>query len=59
VLSAPMAVLANLWILFIIILFILPPNEQAGYVMAGILAILVGLWFGIERRRFKGPPEYN
>ncbi len=33
-----------------------PPNDQALTVTAGVVALAVLVWFGLERRRFAGPP---
>ncbi|MDR3516490.1 MAG: amino acid permease [Azospirillaceae bacterium] len=33
-----------------------PPNDQALTVTLGALAITAVVWFGLERRRFQGPP---
>jgi len=33
-----------------------PPNQQALTVTLGVLALTVVIWFGLERRRFQGPP---
>jgi amino acid transporter len=32
------------------------PNERVLWVVLGIIALLVVLWFAVESRRFKGPP---
>ncbi len=53
--STPVAVVAVLWICFITVLFVLPPNEQAGSVMGGVLAVLLAIWFGWSKSRFPGP----
>ena len=49
------AIIAVTWILFIVVDFVLPPNDQALSIMAGCTAFLFITWFAIERRRFKGP----
>ena len=33
-----------------------PPNDQALTVTAGVIVLAVLVWFGLERRRFAGPP---
>jgi hypothetical protein len=33
-----------------------PPNQQALPILLGSTVVLVLIWFGLERRRFKGPP---
>ena len=37
------------------VLFVLPPNQLAGYTFAGCLAVLLAYWFGWMRGRFAGP----
>lgn len=53
--STPVALVAVLWIAFITVVFVLPPNQQAGRVMAGLLLALAVIWFGWSRSRFEGP----
>jgi amino acid transporter len=54
-LSTLNACLAMLWISFIIGVFVLPPNDQAGRVMGVFVAALLVAWFGWVRARFAGP----
>ncbi len=49
------AIVAVLWILFISLVFVLPPNEKAGSVMLGCFIFLFILWFSVARKRFRGP----
>jgi len=37
------------------VLFVLPPNQLAGYTFAGCLAALGIYWFAWMKRRFPGP----
>lgn len=53
--STAVATIAVLWICVITVLFVLPPNAQAGKVMGGLFALLLAVWFGWSRRRFTGP----
>ncbi|MET0591435.1 MAG: amino acid permease [Polyangiaceae bacterium] len=43
------------WICVITVLFVIPPNELAGYTFAGCLAALAVYWYGYMRARFRGP----
>jgi amino acid transporter len=53
--SVPVAVISLVWIAFITVLFVLPPNELTGYVFGGTLVALL-LFYGIAvRGRFRGP----
>src|SRR6267143_428024 len=54
--STPVNVAALLWIAALTVLFVLTPNQVAGYTFAGVLALLCAYWFLWMRRRFKGPP---
>lgn len=54
--STMVALVAVLWISAVCILFVLPPNGEAGQAMAAVLVILGLIWFGYARKRFKGPP---
>lgn len=53
--STPVAAVAVAWIAFILVVFVLPPNEQAGQVMAALLAVLSVIWFGWSAKSFAGP----
>jgi amino acid transporter len=43
------------WIAVITVLFVLPPNELAGYTFAGSLLLLLLYWRHYMRARFRGP----
>lgn len=47
---------AIVWILFVTVLFMLPPNQLTGYTFAGAIALLALYYFGWARARFVGPP---
>ena len=53
--SSPIAVVAVLWIAAISVVFVLPPNEQAGRLFAWVTAVLLAIWFGWSRKHFAGP----
>jgi amino acid transporter len=44
-----------IWIAFITVLFVLPPNQLTGYVFAGVFAVLLVYYAAGVRGRFKGP----
>ncbi|MGZ3687544.1 MAG: amino acid permease, partial [Bdellovibrionota bacterium] len=46
---------ALLWVAFITVVFVLPPNEQSGEVLAVAVSGLAILWFARVRKRFRGP----
>lgn len=50
------AILAILGAGTLLFIGVQPPNQQAFTVTLGVLVLTVVVWFGIERRRFKGPP---
>lgn len=54
--SAAVNVVAVGWIGLATVLFVLPPNELAGYTFAGCLAALSLYWRLHMRARFRGPP---
>jgi amino acid transporter len=56
VFSKPIAVLALIGTLFVIYAGIQPPFDILINYAVGLLVLLLVIWFGIERRRFKGPP---
>ena len=49
--------LALLWIAAAIALFVIPPNQRAGLMLAGTLAVLGAAWQLGVKRRFRGPPK--
>lgn len=53
--SVAVNVIALVWIAFITVLFVLPPNDLTGYIFAGTLAALVVFYFGHAHGRFRGP----
>lgn len=55
--STPVAWVSVAWIAFVSVLFILPPNTQAGQVMSVVLLVLLGIWLFYAKRRFRGPPS--
>jgi amino acid transporter len=53
--SAVVNVVAIAWVVFIVIVFALPPNELVLWTML-LLAVLLGLYWGLgARHRFAGP----
>ncbi|MFZ5468826.1 MAG: amino acid permease [Myxococcota bacterium] len=53
--SSVVNAIALVWVATITVLFVLPPNQLAGYTFAGSLLALAGYWFGYMRTRFAGP----
>ncbi|CAA2142474.1 amino acid permease [Hyphomicrobium sp. ghe19] len=54
--SKPLALVTILGVLVLMYAGIQPPFDILINYALGLLALLVVLWFGIESRRFKGPP---
>ena len=53
----PLAIISTLGCLFLIVIGMQPPNEQAVKIVGGAVVLLLVVWFGLENRRFKGPPQ--
>lgn len=51
------AVLCMLATALIVWLGVQPPNDKALGITLGFLVLTALVWFGVERRRFKGPPQ--
>ncbi len=49
--------IAILWVGLISVLFVVPPNQIAGYTFAGLLALLIIYYFAWARKNFKGPAK--
>jgi amino acid transporter len=47
---------AIVWIVFISVLFVLPPNGRTGLTFMGLLAALIIYYVTWARARFEGPP---
>lgn len=53
--SVPVNLIALIWIAFISVLFVLPPNHLTGWIFAGTFAFLLALYFTKVHGRFCGP----
>jgi amino acid transporter len=53
----PLAVVGVLGCSGLIAIGIQPPNDFSSWVVGGTVALMVLVWFGVERRRFAGPPH--
>jgi amino acid transporter len=50
------ALLCVLSVILIFFIGVQPPNDKALWITIGFLVLTAIVWFGLERRRFKGPP---
>ena len=46
-----------LFCVFLIVIGMQPPNQQAVWIVGGAVGSLVAVWFASERKRFPGPPR--
>ncbi|MGO0060156.1 amino acid permease [Brevibacillus fluminis] len=53
--SKPINVLTLLWIVFISILMIVPPNQNAAYALIGMFVLLLIMDYGYYKKNFQGP----
>ncbi len=53
--STPINVVALGWCAVLMVLFVLPPNQLAGYTFAGSIALLAIYWVARQRHSFVGP----
>jgi amino acid transporter len=53
--SVPINIIAIIWIAFITVLFVLPPNTLTGYIFGGTLIALLIFYFVAVRGKFRGP----
>jgi amino acid transporter len=53
--SVPVNLIALIWIGFITVLFVLPPNELTGWIFGGTFAALLLFFFIWVKGRFRGP----
>jgi amino acid transporter len=52
----PLAAASVLGCLFLIVIGLQPPNQQAVYIVGGAVSLLALSWFTFVRTRFRGPP---
>ena len=52
----PLGVISAVGVLVLLYAGIQPPNDILVTYAIGIAVVMAALWFGLERRRFKGPP---
>lgn len=50
------AALVGLLLVMIFVIGVQPPNDKALPITIGFLVLTAVLWYGLERRRFRGPP---
>ena len=55
--SKPNAILAIIGGFVLVWVGFQPPNELVGYLIVGLLVVLLILWFASERTRFQGVPQ--
>jgi amino acid transporter len=53
----PLAVVSVLFCVFLIVIGMQPPNEQAVWLVGGAVGLLAAVWLAFERKRFRGPPQ--
>lgn len=53
--SLPVNIISVIWIAFITVLFVLPPNDLTGYIFGGTLAALLLYYLLAVGKRFRGP----
>jgi len=53
--TVPVNVIALVWIAFITVLFVLPPNELTGFIFAGTFAAMMVFYLARVRGKFHGP----
>ncbi|MGC5324369.1 amino acid permease [Brevibacillus sp. SYSU BS000544] len=53
--SKPINILSLIWIVFICIIMVIPPNEIAAYALIGMFVLLLIMDFGYYKNHFEGP----
>ncbi|MGZ5969766.1 MAG: amino acid permease [Polyangiales bacterium] len=54
--SSAVNAVALLWVALVTVLFVLPPNELAGWTFFACLVLIAIYWFSWAKKRFPGPP---
>ena len=52
----PLAVVCVVYCVLLIAIGMAPPNDQAAWMVGGTLLLMFAAWWGVERKRFRGPP---
>jgi amino acid transporter len=52
----PLAAIATAGCMFLIVIGMQPPNQQAVWIVGSLVCVMLVVWFGAERKRFRGPP---
>jgi amino acid transporter len=55
----PLAIVAMVGCLGLIVIGIQPPNQIAVKILGGTVALMIVVWFALERKRFQGPPSID
>jgi len=55
-LSKPIALLAVIGCILLIVVGVQEPNQKVGYLLIGGVIVLTIIWWVVERNRFQGPP---
>jgi amino acid transporter len=53
----PLAVVCLVGCVFLLVIGVQPPNDQALWMVLGSGALTAAIWFGVMRHRFQGPPQ--
>jgi hypothetical protein len=53
----PLAIISALGCVGLIVIGVQPPNQIALYILGGTGLLMFLVWFGCERKRFRGPPQ--
>ena len=52
----PLALVSALGCVFLIIIGMQPPNQEAAWIVVVALVLMLAFWFAVEQKRFRGPP---
>ncbi len=55
----PLAAVSVIGCLFLLLIGVQPPNQLALRIVSGAAVLMIVVWFGFERRRFRGPPNLS
>jgi amino acid transporter len=52
----PLAAISVIGCLALVVIGVQPPNDLALWIVLGCFGVAAAIWFGVERKRFVGPP---
>jgi amino acid transporter len=53
----PLALISAVGCSILIVIGMQPPNQQAAWMVGGVSILMIGIWFGLEQKRFRASAD--